>query len=244
MQGKPLAYCHTSYEPNPKGVPSDRQLNLLASVACESAGTLAALFIDDDTPLPLRGCISFGCHLCEGNFLIGPAVDEAAEYMKEPEGGFIWVLPLAEERHKRFLDRSLAMVQGLPDETLKAALKLAAERGATDASKLIEHPASGTDKYTEALRQVFAQMLAAPTVIEGYPMPIKRGASIDAAVVNPLLGAKTGEERRKLIGRYEQFLQGNRIDIWMKRQNTLKFLAIADQAAAKFRSALESGNYP
>jgi len=66
--------------------PDDRQKNLLVSVACESATVLANMFIDSDTPLPLRGCISFGLHLCEGNFLVGPAIDQAAEYMNAPEG--------------------------------------------------------------------------------------------------------------------------------------------------------------
>src|SRR5690348_414617 len=73
--------------------PDERQKNLLVSVACESASVLARLFIDSEMPLPLRGCISFGRHLCEGNFVLGPAVDQAAEYMNEPDGAFIWVLP-------------------------------------------------------------------------------------------------------------------------------------------------------
>jgi len=55
--------------------PDDRQKNLHVSIACESAAVLANMFIDSDMPLPLRGCISFGPHLCEGNFLVGPAID-------------------------------------------------------------------------------------------------------------------------------------------------------------------------
>ncbi len=49
---------------------------------------------------------------------------------------------------------------------------------------------SGTDVHLEAVRQTLAQVLAAPTVIETYPMPIKRGAVIDTAVVNPLVAAR------------------------------------------------------
>lgn len=67
------------YAKNPEEVPNEWQQNFLVGIACESASVLAKLFIDDDMPLPLRGCISFGRHLCEGNFLVGPAVDEAAE---------------------------------------------------------------------------------------------------------------------------------------------------------------------
>ena len=56
------------------------------------------------------------------------------------------------------------------------------------------------------MRLTFAQVLAAPIVIESYPMPIKRGASIDAAVINPLVAARTDEQRRRIINRYDQFL--------------------------------------
>jgi hypothetical protein len=41
----------------------------------------------------LRGCISHGQHLIEENFLIGPAVDETAEYIDTAQGAFVWFLP-------------------------------------------------------------------------------------------------------------------------------------------------------
>ena len=227
------------YEANSRDNPEQRQLDLLASIACDSASVLATLFIDsDDMPLPLRGCISFGRHLCEGNFLIGPAVDEAAEYMNEPEGAFIWVLPGAAERTHRFRTRASTLIQGVPKEMVLRGLTIAAERGVNDAKEILKHPDAGTDAYLEALRETFAQILTIPSVIETYPMPIKGGAFLDATVINPLVAAKSDEERKRVIGRYDQFLQGNRIDIWTKRQNTMKFLAIAEQAAANFRTGL------
>jgi hypothetical protein len=231
------------YEPNPKGPASEAQLNTLVSIACESASILARIFIDHELALPLRGCISFGRHLCEGNFLLGPAVDEAAEYMNEPEGAFIWLLPEAAARYRDFLNRSLSMFQKVPDEMLTASLASIAKQGMGDAAKVIAHPDAGTDDYTQAIRETFAQLLSAPSVIEAYPMPIRRGAFIDASVINPLMASETDVERKKLINRYDQFMQGNRIDIWTKRQNTLKFLEVADEAVAKFRSTLESGEY-
>src|ERR1700680_1703377 len=93
-------------------------------------------------PLPLRGCVSFGPHLCDGNVLIGPAVDQAAEYMNEPEGAFIWVLPGVAERHKSFLARSLATMN-LPNEMIMAAHRMAAQRGVERAR---------SDKFTAILR--------------------------------------------------------------------------------------------
>ena len=223
--------------------PDERQKNLLVSVACESASVLATLFIDSDMPLPLRGCISFGRHLCEDNFLIGPAVDQAAEYMNEPEGAFIWLLPGVAERHKSFRDRATKLME-LPKETILGAHTVAALRGAEEVAELLDSPEFGSDDFVEAMRMTYSQILAAPTVIERYPMPIKSGSTIDAGIINPFMSARNDEERKRIIGRYDQFLQGDRIDIWTKRQNTLKFLAVAEEAVARFRASLGSGEYP
>ena len=236
-----IQYEATAY--NNDAQPDERQKNLLVSVACESATVLINLFIDSDMPLPLRGCMSFGRHLCDGNFLVGPAVDQAAEYMNEPDGAFIWVLPGVTERHKSFRERSLKLIEQ-PRDILLGAHALVALRGADDAAKFLNHPEIGSDVFIEAMRLTYAQILAAPTVIESYPMPIKRGQTIDAGIINPFMAARNDEDRKRIISRYEQFLQGDRIDIWTKRQNTLKFLTVAEDAAAKFRASLGSGEYP
>jgi hypothetical protein len=220
------------------GYPDERQKDLLVSVACESAGVLANLFIDSEIPLPLRGCISFGRHLSDGNFLIGPAVDQAAEYMNEPEGAFIWVLPGALERQKRFIERALELMNA-PKEILMGAYLIAANRGLDHAAKLIAHPEAGSDLFMQALRMTYEQLLSAPIVIEAYPMPIKRGSTIDAGVINPFLSARNEEDGKRILERYEQFLQGDHIRIWTKRQNTMKFLAIAEEAARNFRATLK-----
>lgn len=225
------------------GEPDELQKNLLVSVACECASALAQLFVDSEISLPLRGCISFGRHLCEDNFLIGPAVDQAAEYMNEPEGAFIWVLPEAAERHKQFRKRSMELMSGT-DETLMAVLTMLAERGAKQAIALLENPEAGSVRFVEALRLTYAQFLAIPVVIDPYPMPIKKGGTIDAAVINPLLGGKDDEGYRRIIERYSSFLKGDRMDIWMKRQSTLKFLDVAAGAMAKFTTLLGGGEYP
>lgn len=53
------------------------------------------LFLENEPQLLLRGCITHGKHHIEDNFLIGPAVDEAAEYMDSAQGAFVWFLPNA-----------------------------------------------------------------------------------------------------------------------------------------------------
>jgi len=234
------AVLSVQYAPLPNRTPNEAQLNLLVSVACESASVLAKLLIDHDLSLPLRGCISFGEHLCEGNFLIGPAVDQAAEYMSEPEGAFIWVLPSAAERYGRFLERSLEIVRSLPAETMSSSIAAAEEKGLDGMSGVRKLLNKGSEAV-EAVRMTFAQLLAVPIVIDPYPMPIKRGGFIDAAVVNPLATVAKSTDRQRIVDHYDRFLQGNRIDIWTKRQNTLKFLQSANASTAKFESSFGSG---
>jgi hypothetical protein len=221
----------------PGGAPDERQKNLLVSVACDAAAVLAYLFMDSEIPLPLRGCVAFGTHLCDGPFLIGPAVDQAAEYMNEAEGAFIWLLPGVAERQKAFRARSLALMDA-PDETLMEVQRKVAERGVGAAEGLLKHPEAGSPLFVEALRQTYAKILGAPTVIEEYPMPLKGGAVMDAAIINPFLPAKNDEERKLLMERYDHFLTADRMDIWIKRQNTLKFLGLAERAAARFEKDL------
>jgi hypothetical protein len=135
------------------------------------------------------------------------------------------------------------MIQTQSAENLIGALRFAAAHGLEQATKILDHPQLESPEFLEALRLTQSQLLVAPNTIESYAMPIKRGMSIDATVINPLLPEKTVEGRTKMVERYERFLQGNRIDIWVKRQNTLKFLAVAEAKVAEFAAGLGSGKY-
>jgi len=96
--------------------------------------------------------------------------------------------------------------------TIMAAHAIAVERGAEGASKILKHPEAGSDLFVEAVRLTYAQILGAPIIIEAYPMPTKRGSVIDAAVINPLMSARNEEESKRIVDRYDQFLQGDRMD--------------------------------
>ena len=173
--------------------------------------------------------------------MIGPAVDHAAEYLNEPEGAFIWVLPDVAQRYSDFRTRALELINQ-PHETILAAHAIALERGAKPVSEMVNHPEVGSDAFMEGLRMTYAQILAVPVIIENYPMPTKHGSVIDSAIINPLVSARTEEESNYIMGRYEQFLRGDRMDVWIKRQNTLKFLDAARKAVVQFRSQL-SGEF-
>src|SRR5260370_26270983 len=74
------------------------------------AGTIATRILGDAgrPPIPLgyRGCMTFGDFDMDDRFLVGPAVDEAAELYGQAEAAVLWLSPKA----KSALD-------SLPDET-------------------------------------------------------------------------------------------------------------------------------
>jgi class 3 adenylate cyclase len=49
----------------------------------------------DDPPFAYRGSITFGDCLIGGNFIVGPAVDTAANLERHAEGAFVWLSPSA-----------------------------------------------------------------------------------------------------------------------------------------------------
>ena len=53
------------------------------------------LALQDEPLLSYRGCITFGSFLIDGSFVIGAAVDEAAEHYEQAEGAFVWLAPSA-----------------------------------------------------------------------------------------------------------------------------------------------------
>ena len=45
--------------------------------------------------LAYRGCVAYGAFAIDGNFIVGPAVDEAARMMDLAQGAFVWLTPKA-----------------------------------------------------------------------------------------------------------------------------------------------------
>ncbi len=94
--------------------------DLLAITATIQA--VANLFLQNEPHLFLRGCITHGQHLIDENFLIGPAVDETAEYVDTAQGAFVWFLPNA----AKVIDTGLASLKnqnlGLSNQDLILSL--------------------------------------------------------------------------------------------------------------------------
>jgi hypothetical protein len=66
------------------GVPSSFHWSML--VACRFANAIQRAAAFQPPALAYRGCITYGKFDVQGNFLIGPAIDEAAELMGRAQG--------------------------------------------------------------------------------------------------------------------------------------------------------------
>ncbi|MEP7364575.1 MAG: hypothetical protein ABI972_15065 [Acidobacteriota bacterium] len=87
--------------------------------------------LDEPAPLLYRGCLAVGSMKIDGDFLIGPAIDEAAEYFELSDGPFFWLAPSAlainHQYAATFIDRiepTLMVPYEVPmkDGTAKATL--------------------------------------------------------------------------------------------------------------------------
>lgn len=75
---------------------------LVARCVCSILKTAALC----DPPLLYRGAITVGRFAMDENFLLGPAVDEAAELMDMADGPFVWLAPTARRLRHVITDMS------------------------------------------------------------------------------------------------------------------------------------------
>jgi len=86
---------------------------------CLGAADAVAAAAENDPTLVYRGCIAFGEFEIREQFLIGPAIDEAAEAEKLADGALIWLCPSATRivetiSPSKPLNRSLRVVRDYP----------------------------------------------------------------------------------------------------------------------------------
>lgn len=88
--------ANMEYDPPSIFLPKDSHLGY---AVYEVANTLAHLLFVAAFGYPslaYRGCIAVGDFLIEDSFVLGPAVDSAAELMNEAQGAFVWLSPDAQ----------------------------------------------------------------------------------------------------------------------------------------------------
>lgn len=153
-------------------------------------------FIKELPHLPFRGCITYGQHVIEENFLVGPAVNEAAEYHEKAQGSFVWLLPSASAVVDEFFE-SMSIQSGEYGKVMRQRLNL---------------------------------------ICPEYPVPMKDGQHLTTRVVSPLY-QKQDAEIDELIELYSKAMSGGNLDVWIKREQTLKFL---DHCKTLHRAAMEA----
>lgn len=78
-----------------QGAISHNSDQMAVATAAHLASSVMRSACSSPVPLAYRGCISFGEFILEDNFIVGPAVDEAAEAMNLAQGAFVWLTPSA-----------------------------------------------------------------------------------------------------------------------------------------------------
>jgi hypothetical protein len=174
------------------------------------------IFIEDDPCLVLRGCISFGPHICDGNFIIGPAVDEAAEYMNIAEGAFVWLLPNAEA----------IFVKSRND------LEQLCNQDWTSLQEMQRKIILMLSKF------MFVSFIRAPIAIP-FKMPVKNLGTLECLVVNPWIMSHNKLKCIDLIQKYSNSMKSNRIDIKIKLRNTMEFLVKGKDLNDKFHIEMD-----
>jgi len=212
---------------------NDGEPGYLIENAIRAVAHIIRLYVMDDPPFGLRGCVTYGAHICEGNFLIGPAVDDAAVHMEQPQGAFVWLLPNVRDLLQTFQSRRLSTLADTSDELI---MKILLEVFQDDPDFKDRHIGTGS---IQLARNAFKRLIQTPHTVF-YPMPIKSGGTFNAEIVNPFMVKKTVDEVQTLMKRFLTVDKGTTIDTWQKNQNTIGFLDIAEKAATRWLQ--ESGN--
>jgi len=219
------------YVEQAEGHPDKKQEEYLVPLLCMAVIKVLDLFIEGEPAFVLRGCISYGPHMSEGNFIVGPAVDEAAEHMDIAEGAFTWLLPSAAIKYRNFLSRANNLFDAIPPRIIAAITALNEhKRGENRLLHAIEE--YGQEVVGESIVETMRSFAFSTLVVDPYEMPIKGGDRLKCPVLNPLTTAKTKENRSSIISVYSATMSGNNLSIWLKHQHTMDFLETAEKSCS------------
>jgi hypothetical protein len=191
-----------------KKIGERRERSYLVWLICASTIRVLDLYLKGEPGLVLRGCINYGEYehniIETGSFIVGPAVDDAAENMEVSQGAFVWLRPEAAALYRYAL--------AIQRKTIRILYKR------NDRLELLE----GSKR---SLRE--------PIMVDPYDMPLKGGGHLRCPVLNPLAFHDSDEMRRAVFHAYEEAILGNNLDVVLKRQYTMEFLRKAEEARAR-----------
>ncbi|HEY9404970.1 MAG TPA: hypothetical protein VIQ24_20125 [Pyrinomonadaceae bacterium] len=155
--------------------------------------------------------------------------------MNLAEGAFVWLHPSAATWHRKSRE-FFADSTNIDDQSLKEKIKK--NEDALESNILMQHliKLGGREAVDEFFKFLIPVMSTIPFVIDPYRMPIKNGGYLECPVINPLISVTSVEERRLMMEKYEATIKGNKLDIWLKSQNTIEFLQEADKRFQEFEA--------
>lgn len=189
------------------GVPIAVQDAWLVDTLCIILTRVLDLFIEEEPPLVMRGCVTFGEFIVEDPFIVGPAVDRAAELMNIANGGFVWLDETAGEVFSKWHTPMVEEVSQDEESIAIGSHLTANERGI----------------WMQGQRLIY------------YDLPIKNGENLNRYVVNPLSYHESKEEREAIRDRINQSMV-NPADpsVLVKHNHTMTFLDSAEIRCAEF----------
>jgi hypothetical protein len=193
---------------------SEEDKGELIAALCFVVLELLNLFLSGRDPVPMRGCITYGEHIIDGNFILGEAVDAAAQNEKLADGAFVWLHPEAASMFSKFTKQfNKNLYQG-------SLLKVAPEQD-------LEAFGEGSN-IREKIAFVLDRQMPSAFVIPDYPLPIKDGKVLACSVLNPLIVLTDRSRIKRVKDAYAKAMKGS-IEILVKKQNTERFLAVAEK---------------
>jgi hypothetical protein len=210
--------------------------NYLVWLLCCTTIKVLDLFLKDEPHLVLRGCVTYGEFDMVGNFIFGPAVDDAAEYAEVSQGAFVWLLPEAAQMYGQ-CEKSLTHKRD------KTSFKRDESPLREWVKRTICKKGLSVAEVGEVVRDI-ESLLAVPTVIENYSVPLKEGQQVRCSVLNPFGYHTEGKDRRLLKQQYAMAMPGNQLGVVLKRQHTMDFLDAAERACVKHIERSDEGETP
>ena len=201
----------------------DRDKGKLLHMAAQLAQKIAGEFLRMTLPLAMRGCVVYGRFEMNDNFLIGPAVDEAAEWHEKADGAFIWIPPtyasLIEAMRHAAVQPNMKFI-----DTSQAIIAVARSYFPQDqAQRVRERLNAKNEEQRHKIHTAFLELIRSPANnwnLFSYALPLKGGERLDCLVVDPVDPSWGRPEARR---QYELAMRSDATDVIKKRENTLKF---------------------
>ncbi len=200
----------------------------LIIIASQVAQYASAKLLQMSTPLASRGCVTYGLFDMNDTFLIGPAIDRAAELHEMAQGAFIWVAPqfdgLVSEARRSYDERLRQETEPFDDLLLimrNVVESYASPQAvATFDNELGKSEDEQKNRARKALREF---LLSNPEMFNliRYGVPLKGGSVINCWAANPESPFVSPVE---VYLKYLNAMAGDSIDVTIKRQNTEAFL--------------------